>query len=1188
MEKNRERWRRNSLLLLFLVSLFLWSCLPEQESSDGEEISSEELVEISSEKALAGMAGQQGRTPASRQRLQAIPNTRNCRTDQQGQVRAQIRRGIRWQWTPALSTLCDNQRAVVSYTCLRDERKKTSILAQKTLPCPSGQYCPRGEKICKSLCGNRQLDAGEQCDSGDCCTTQCTFAPSGKECRAADGQCDTPEVCDGASAICPEFSKKECATSEENAAPSEVKNIKTSGYTALIDASDGLVGSLSRDKVISLIDITTLGFPKIFQTLDTPGFAEVSYDDGKHLFIGDSKELRILSSNTPSGEPIGTYTLNDFWPSAMTIDKNYAYIVSGSKMLILNIEDLSKPSEISRVSLTGDAPTEVHIQGEYAYVVETLGGLNIVDIKNPAEPKVVKVFPFQSHTAGFEIQGDYAYLGSIKSVVSAPSTSTGYTTTSLFEVIDISHPASASVVSSQEIATDIRGLDISETEKKAYVIGSYPHRLTAIDISSPTNPKILPTPESIVGNADLQDIVVSGGYAFIADGTAGLRIVDLRNPDQPIHVKDIDLEGRAFAIHQSKDKLHVHVEQQYFNVVDARNQNEPKLAFSERYTSAYPTASIVIRDKKAYLKSNEFKIYDLSDPSHPKQLNTISAEVDSIQVQGKYLYSTIGEIGLLVYDISDFANPRKVATVSFPKGIPRDLSVDGSWAVGISNVPYSINIIDISNPEKPVPKESYIFEKYPSTVAVKENYVYVARGKDGVDIFKIKEGVPELIKNMGGKGYTQSVAVRENKAFVVREGIEIFDVTDHHNPLLADKIKVEGEALRIAVDGEQIYVANGFSGVGIIPYRTSSTQTTSSDTSLPQTSFRQSPEIPSDAERATLPECAEKHFSVFPVDLSKVYEIAPLGSVNPPGHTFPTEHTYLHFQAGGTSTTTYPLSAPAGVYITSISRGIGFTDDKEDYTIYFALCRDIIGYYNHVKELSPELKKIFDDANTAGKCKQNPGDTSYAYCQNSLNLIKEGSLMGEVGRLQGNFDFGLIDLKKTLNYVNPSRYGKRSLHIQCPYDYYPATMREKFFEKILRNDAQQCGTVAQDVAGTLQGNWFYATARADAGTDWTQYLALVHDNFKPEQQVISIGGVFTTAGKWYFTPQLSGEVNRRFSDVTNNGKIYCYYGKDQQENAQPGRILVQLTSATELQIEQQSGSCFSGNFAFGDAKKYQR
>ncbi len=57
-----------------------------------------------------------------------------------------------------------------------------------------------GETACAE-CGNDIVEAGEDCDGGDCCNVDCTFATG--ECRAAAGDCDVAESCTGTSADCP-------------------------------------------------------------------------------------------------------------------------------------------------------------------------------------------------------------------------------------------------------------------------------------------------------------------------------------------------------------------------------------------------------------------------------------------------------------------------------------------------------------------------------------------------------------------------------------------------------------------------------------------------------------------------------------------------------------------------------------------------------------------------------------------------------------------------------------------------------------------------------------------------------------------------------------------------------------------------------------------------------------------------
>ncbi len=345
---------------------------------------------------------------------------------------------------------------------------------------------------------------------------------------------------------------------------------------------------------------------------------------------------------------------------------------------------------------------------------------------------------------------------------------------------------------------------------------------------------------------------------------------------------------------------------------------------------------------------------------------------------------------------------------------------------------------------------------------------------------------------------------------------------------------------------------------------------------------RNGPEIPSEYEKSQLPDCEGKTFTNYPIDLSKAYEVVPLGNLAPPGHTFPTEHSYTHISAGGTTTETIPLYSPADVKLLLIAFGHGMTQDPVDYTLYFALCKDVIGYYNHVKEISPELQNLMENK----QCKFQ-GESKATRCNIEVfESIKSGSAIGKVGRLQGNYDFGLIDLRTTNVFANPSRYGTRSLHIQCPYDYYDISMKEKFFGLITRKDADRCGKVAQDIPGTLKGNWFYGNARADMGTDWDKYLAFVQDNKDPTISVISIGGVFTEASKIEFQPTTTGFVNREFSQVTPDGNIYCYEsGNDAYSTS---KVIVQMTSAAEIKIEKQSGSCGSSNSFTSSYKTYNR
>ena len=343
-------------------------------------------------------------------------------------------------------------------------------------------------------------------------------------------------------------------------------------------------------------------------------------------------------------------------------------------------------------------------------------------------------------------------------------------------------------------------------------------------------------------------------------------------------------------------------------------------------------------------------------------------------------------------------------------------------------------------------------------------------------------------------------------------------------------------------------------------------------------------EIPTEEERSQLPECEGKFFTTFPVNMNEVRSITPLGNLGPPGHTFPTQHPHIHLGEHGTSDT-YPLYTPADVFITSVSWQENITQDPIDYVVFFALCKDVIGYYNHVKELSDELDQIIEKVECESFSEKSEGSCTKVL----LDKVKEGVLVGQVGLQQGNFDFGLIDLSKKLDFIKQERYPLRDQYLNCAFDYYKDPMKQQFYDLIDRVDSS-CGYVMQDIPKTLKGNWFHESAQKEYVVDWNVHLAFVDHYEDPSIQVVSIAGIFTEPSLFKFIPKTSGEINREFSQVGVDENIYCYEGSNVIRNFEAvplGKVLVQMTDDETLQIEHQTGSC-NGNESFANPVIYNR
>lgn len=354
------------------------------------------------------------------------------------------------------------------------------------------------------------------------------------------------------------------------------------------------------------------------------------------------------------------------------------------------------------------------------------------------------------------------------------------------------------------------------------------------------------------------------------------------------------------------------------------------------------------------------------------------------------------------------------------------------------------------------------------------------------------------------------------------------------------------------------------------------------------------PEAPSyfnlsDEEKlALLPPCDGLQFTVPPAPLADVTEIYPRGGINPPmGHIIPTDHMYIHIDKQGQNSRLVPLAAPGDIYLLTVTS----TDPNQspvEYSAQFALCRDVFGYFGHIKALSSELQSVIADVSCAA-WSSNPDNV----CQKSVfEPLEAGTVIGQVGDTQGNFDFGVYDYRSPNAFINPARYGSdngglwrpRTPYIQCPFDYYESSVRGQLYDKVLRQEAPRCGRVMQDIPGTLAGNWFAQGGDMGNLSNWSQELAFIENNRQPSEFFVVIGGGFTSVGQWAFTPVHEGRINRAFDEVTSDGNAYCY-----ESAYQSGRLIVQMTDNSTLNIERQEGACADAEtFTFSAPAVYER
>ena len=298
----------------------------------------------------------------------------------------------------------------------------------------------------------------------------------------------------------------------------------------------------------------------------------------------------------------------------------------------------SIPPPIQNVSLnfsgnyyTGNA-FGVAVSGRYAFVADLYNGLVILDVSNPAAPKLVGSYNTAGYAWGVAVSGNYAYIADgVSGLV----------------IVDVTNPAAPKLTGSYNTAGDASGVAVSGSY--AYV-ADYNNGLVIIDVSNPAAPKLAGS-YNTAGYA--LGAAVSGSYVYVADYNNGLVIIDVSNPAAPKLAGSYNMAGYALGVAVSGSYAYVADYNNGLVILDVSNPAAPKLAGN--YNTAGGAWGVAVSGNYAYVAdyNNGLGIIDVTNPAVPKLAGSYNTEGRSlgVAVADSYAYVADGVSGLLIFRI---------------------------------------------------------------------------------------------------------------------------------------------------------------------------------------------------------------------------------------------------------------------------------------------------------------------------------------------------------------------------------------------------------------------------------------------------------------------------------------------------------------------------------------------------------
>jgi len=482
----------------------------------------------------------------------------------------------------------------------------------------------------------------------------------------------------------------------------DARAIALKGDVAFIaDGSSGL----------KIIDVSSPVQPTRIGSYATDNASDLAVR-GSKLYVADGRGgLRIFEvSGTAELIEIGHLPGVDVL--SLAVEGSFLYLACGTGgLIIMDISAPDEPVELGRYA--GTEILDVGVSGAFAYLVDSREGLIVLDASDPTRPWQFASLEAEG-TNSISVRGYYAYLANASGLqvvhiliqgrsVPIAAAATGGKAYGLsvsgprayvachdlgVRIVDISDPAQLgdeSVIGSWSgdyavgievadsvafVASGRRGLsilDLSPPQPEqigSYFTGGTAHRsvvhsgllfvadgregLKILDVSVSNNPVEIGS----VASSDARDVAVLPGYALIADGRSGLIVCDISDPGDPVPINTLGGQG----VHR-----------------------------------------VVVQDTLlAVTGKSGAELYDFSDPRHPKLFGRYESEyVESIFIDGDYLYIAEGYRGLQVLDVRSFDRPVQVSACGEIYAV--DVAVHGGYALVADS--RRIHVVEVLIPE---------------------------------------------------------------------------------------------------------------------------------------------------------------------------------------------------------------------------------------------------------------------------------------------------------------------------------------------------------------------------------------------------------------------------------------------------------------------------------------------------------
>ena len=513
-----------------------------------------------------------------------------------------------------------------------------------------------------------------------------------------------------------------------------------------------------------------------------PGNYTITFDTVAGWSAPASQNVTIQRAQTTVAS--GNYTPPAGQPSIVSIQPGVGVLAGGTRLTIQGL-NFTTPATVlvggqpaTNISVVSDSQITCFTPSNSVYgtspvVVQTTSG-NVTNLNGfaygfPRGNGVQLVGSIGGYINAIAVQGNYCY------------TAEGST----FTILDVSNPSAPSPVGRLAMPGQVGDIALFTVSGHQYAaVADGDAGLQIVDVTTPTTPTL----RGYYNTGDWAGgIAVLGSSAYVANGNSGFSVLDISNPTRP------QLMGSLGGIGYS-DRLVVQASGSnilaYISagggvaVVDASVKSSPILkGQTSAITEWYEPHSLAISGNRAFLADgyDYMQAIDISNPSSPTPLGSVAFDSPSAVTTANGLVYTWSGLDLTIYNLVG-GNLQTVGFVANSSPFQGDtIAILGGSAI-CSGGQHGLFVYDVSAPSSPAYRGAFgATAGYYISAAINGNNGFFATQNSGLKVFDVSNsGNPTLLSQfVPWMGNASKVKVSGNRAFLLGAGqINVLDVSN--------------------------------------------------------------------------------------------------------------------------------------------------------------------------------------------------------------------------------------------------------------------------------------------------------------------------------------------------------------------------------------------------------------------------